>query len=71
VEPDYEQVEVGVVAGGAHGVDQYDQLVIGQGAAPAAGPPWLGEDLGWVRGYEAFGGCPGEQCSQRGDAGLS
>jgi hypothetical protein len=41
VEPDQQQVEGGVVAGGADRVDELGELVVGEGASAAAGSAGL------------------------------
>jgi hypothetical protein len=48
VEPENQQVQVGVTAGGAHGVDQLGQLVVIQRSTPAADPPGLCQCRGRV-----------------------
>jgi hypothetical protein len=70
VEADQEQVEVGIVAGGADGVDQLRELVLVQGAAAAAGSTGLGDRGGRVGRDVAGGDGSGEERSEGGDAGL-
>jgi len=66
VEPHDEQVEVGVAAGGADGVDQLGQLVVVEGPASAAGPSRLGQRGGGVDADEPGVGCgPVEAWSAR------
>src|SRR5690606_24397047 len=65
VEPDQQEVEVGVAAGGADGIDQLLDLAVVERATTTGPPSRLGDGGGRVGGDEPDSFRPAEQRPQR------
>jgi hypothetical protein len=71
MEPDEQQVEVGIVTCGAHGVDDLAQLVVFEGATSIGKATRLLQIGSRAFGDESGALGPGEKSAQRPDAVLA